>query len=437
MKIKNAFVRTYGCTFNIADSQKISEILLKLNIKTSPEENADLVIVNTCGVKANTEQKILEYLKNLNDKGKDVIITGCLPFISKKTIERVKSLIPNYIAIIHPMHIGYFESIIEDFVLYGKRGTIIEDSFITKIEKSHIIIKNTDSPIGILQVSEGCQGSCSFCATKNARGNVKSFPFENLKEQIDYYLISQKKEIWLTAQDCGIVTPNCNYLFDLFNFIEKKNDNFFVRIGMVNPEHIMKNLSKFIDVFNSNKFFKFLHIPIQSASNKILNLMNRRYNASDIDLIFSTIREKIPKMAISTDVIIGFPQEDLDDFQKTLNFLNKFKPDIVNISKFSSRPGTIAKGFKPLDSIEVKTRSKKVTELVSKITLEKNKEWIGWEGPVLLDEIGKNNTIMGRNPSYKCIVLTNGRIGEIRKVKIVGAKKNFCLGDIIGNKEGL
>ncbi len=437
MKIINAFLKTYGCTFNIADSQKISEILLKLNIQTSSEDNADLIIVNTCGVKANTEQKILVYLKKLYDKGRNVIITGCLPFISSKILQKVQSLIPNYIAIIHPVHIEYVEGQIKDFTLTGKRGTVIDDSINAKLEKSKIMIKNIDSPIGILQISEGCLGACSFCATRNARGTVKSFPLDDLKKQIDSYLLSQKKEIWLTAQDCGIHTPNCNYFFDLCAFISKKPENFFVRIGMVNPEHVIKNLNKFIEILSLNKFFQFLHIPVQSASNKILKLMNRRYNASDIDLIFSTLRERFPRLAISTDVIIGFPQEKQDDFQNTLDFLSKFKPDVVNISKFSSRPGTVAKDLKPLDSIEIKNRSKKVTELVAKITLEKNKEWIGWEGPVLLDEIGKKNTIMGRNTSYKCIVLPEGKIGEIRQVKIIGAEKTFCLGNIISNKEGL
>ncbi len=437
MKIKKAFLKTYGCTFNIADSQKIYEILLKLNIQTSSEENADLIVVNTCGVKSNTEQKILSYLKNLYENGRDVIITGCLPFISKKTFEKIQSIIPNFVAIIHPKQIGYFESVIEEYALKNTRCTVIDESAVTKIEKSKIIIRNQDSPIGILQISEGCLGSCSFCATRNARGIAQPFPLENLKDQIDSFLVSQKKEIWLTAQDCGIIVDHSSNLFRLFDFIAQKQERFYVRIGMVNPEHLLKNINEFLNIFSSNKFFKFLHIPIQSASDKILKLMNRKYNTSDLELIFSLIREKFPEMSIATDVIIGFPQENQDDFQQTINFLSKYKPDVVNISKFSSRPGTVARGFKPLDSIEIKDRSRKITNLVSKITFERNTGWIGWEGPVLLDEKGKENTVMGRNPSYKCIVVTNGKIGEVQQVKIVRAEKTFCLANTIGNKEGL
>lgn len=437
MKINNVFLRTYGCTFNIADSQKIIEVLSTLNIHTSSEDKADLIIVNTCGVKSNTEQKILTYLKKLKDKGRDVIITGCLPFISKNTLERIKSIIPNYVAIIHPKQVGYIGNVIKDFESNKSRCNVINDSNELNLEKSQIMIKNQDSPIGILQISEGCLGCCSFCATKNARGKAKSFPLENLKKQLDCFLLLQKKEIWLTAQDCGVVAQHSNNLFDICNYIVEKRENFYVRIGMVNPEQVIKNLDKFLAIFNSNKFFKFLHIPIQSASNKILNLMNRKYNVSDLELIFSTIREKFPGMSIATDVIVGFPQEDQEDFQQTVNFLNKYKPDVVNISKFSSRPGTIARSYKPLDSKEVKDRSEKVTKLVSKITFERNQYWVGWEGPVLLDEKGKNNTIMGRNPSYKCIVLTNGKIGEIKEVKIICAEKTFCLGNVISDKERL
>jgi len=435
MKIQKVFLRTYGCSFNLADSQKINEILAKLNLHTTTEDKADLIIINTCAVKSNTEQKIISYLKKLNENNKDVIITGCLPFISKKTFVKVKSSIPNYVAIIHPMHIGYIEGIIEEYDTKKIRGTVINDSALLKVEKSQILIKNQDSPIGILQISEGCLGKCSFCATKNARGNFKAFPLENLKKQIDIYLISKKKEIWLTAQDCGIIDTDSKNFFELCKYLSERPEIFFVRIGMMNPEHIKNNLDKFLEIFQSNKFFKFLHIPIQSASNKILNLMNRKYTREDLELIFQSIKEKIPNLTIATDIIVGFPQEDKYDFQETLQFLEKIKPDVINISKFSMRSGTIAKKFKPLDSIEIKERSKKATNLVSEICFEKNKQWIGWEGPLILDEKGKNLSIMGRNPNYKCVVLNNGTIGEIRNVKIIAAEKNYCLGEVINNKQ--
>src|SRR5271157_1015841 len=260
---------------------------------------------------------------------------------------------------------------------------------------------------------------------------------EDLKGQLEIFFEQKKKEIWLTSQDCGINVNNSNVFFDLCDFISKRPEAVLVRIGMINPEQIMKDINKFLRIFESEKFYKFLHIPIQSANNRILQLMKRRYDNEDLAYIFSYFRETFPQFAIATDIITGYPDEKQSEFQDTLDFLQKYNPDVTNVSKFSSRPGTLARQSKPLDSKIVKERSKRAAELVSQISYERNSKWVGWEGQVLLNEIGKNNSIMGRNPYYKCIVVNEGKIGDLIYAKIVAAKKNFCLGTIIGNEKGL
>ena len=398
------------------------------------EETADLLIINTCGVKSNTEQKILIYIEQIGKNRRNAIITGCLPFISGTILEKIKTLVPKFIGIIHPHNISYIDDIIRGFNQNHIIGTVIDNSFSPKLNKSKIFIKNQDSPIGILQISEGCIGNCSFCATKNARGVFHPFPLEDLKKQLDIFFNNNKKEIWLTSQDCGIgISETCDF-FDLCEYISNRPENVFVRIGMINPEQIRKGIDRFLQIFESKKFYQFLHIPIQSANDQVLKKMNRKYRNEDIEYIFSRIRERDPKFSIATDVITGFPGENEAAFEETMDFLKKFSPDIINISKFSNRPGTLAKTFTPIDSKIVKERSKKVTELVNKISTIRNKMWVGWEGLVLIDEKGKKRTFMGRNSYYKCIVLKEGSIGNMNLVKIIAAEKNFCLGTLIHNK---
>jgi MiaB-like tRNA modifying enzyme len=434
-KFKSFFIKTFGCTHNLADSQKMGEILLNLKLKLASEEVADLIIVNSCGVKTNTEQKILAYLDKLGKDNRNVIITGCLPFIASSIMEKIQTLIPKFIGIIHPINISHLESVVESFTEKNATGIIIDKSIEPQQVKSKIFIKNQNSPIGILQISEGCIGNCSFCATKNARGSYHAFPIEDLTAQIDLFLRQNKKEIWLTSQDCGINVNDSDIFFDLCNYIAEIPEKVLFRIGMINPEQIIKEHIKYSKIFESERFYKFLHIPIQSANDRILQLMNRRYTREDLEFIFSILREKDPKFSIATDIIAGFPSEEPNEFQDTLDFLQKFCPDVTNISKFSSRPGTSAKNLKPLDSKIIKARTSKAAEIVSQISLERNKMWVDWEGPIFLNEVGKNNSIMGRNNYYKCIVLKEGNVGDWVFTKIIDAKKNFCLGTILDDEQ--
>jgi len=188
---------------------------------------------------------------------------------------------------------------------------------------------------------------------------------------------------------------------------------YFIRIGMLNPTHLLKIIDNFLKVCEDERIFKFFHIPVQSGSDKVLREMNRNYAVKDFEFIVKKIRNKFKMATIWTDIIVGYPTETEEDFQKSLNLLKKVKPDWTNVSKFGVRRKTKAARLKPLDSEVVKERSIILSELAKKISIEQNKKWLNWEGEILIDEFFK-----GRNFAYKSIHLNSKEIGKFVKVRI-------------------
>jgi MiaB/RimO family radical SAM methylthiotransferase len=197
---------------------------------------------------------------------------------------------------------------------------------------------------------------------------------------------------------------------------------------MMNPVHTKQILNELIKVYKNEKIFKFLHLPVQSGSDRILKLMNRGYNAEDFLEIAERFRKEFPQLTFITDIIVGFPSETDEDFKKTIELIEKIKPDIVNISKFGSRSGTEAAKMKQLDAKTVNGRSAVLHKIVKQISLEKNKEWIGWKGEILIDEIGSSGSFIGRNFAYKPIAIKTKEniFGNLIEVKILDATEN-CL----------
>ena len=200
---------------------------------------------------------------------------------------------------------------------------------------------------------------------------------------------------------------------------------------MMNPMYMSRIRNNLLKSFENNKVFKFLHIPVQSGSDKVLNDMKRGHTAETFRDVTQRFRDKFEKFTISTDIIVGFPTETKEDFEKTTELLEETRPDVVNLSRYSQRPGTDAAEMVQIDVSEVKRRSKIAYELISKISKENNQKWIGWKGEVLFDEEFENQ-VRGRNFAYKPIFVDDEpKIGEISSVKITDATNHSLIGRII------
>jgi MiaB-like tRNA modifying enzyme len=418
------YIETYGCTSNKADSYIITNILTDSGFTQVKQEDAQFLIVNTCAVKEQTENKIKERLKNIDQlyhkfTDKYIIITGCLPHISPDYIDVIKKTIPSFSAIIDLDNFKELPGIFDEIKL-GKKNLIYKSEKI--IDKSEILITHPKGKItGIIPISEGCLGSCTYCCVKHARGKLNCYDPSNIVRNVEHQLRQGIKQIYLTSQDCSIYQYNGTQLSDLVKEIVNLDFEFFLRIGMINPSFLIDNVEQLISIFKLPKVYKFLHLPLQSGSNKILLKMQRKYLISDIIDKIDILRHEFPSLTISTDIICGFPGETEYDFLRTVNLIKWLKPEILNISKFTTRPGTKAKEMNQINSRTIKERSIRLSRVFRNSLRNINNKWEGWKGEVLVLHEGTERTqVFGRNFAYKNVFVDNykGLFGTFINVTI-------------------
>ena len=417
------WVESYGCSASFADSEMISGLIVNGGhtlAKNSSESDLNLVV--TCSVKDATVNKMISRIKNLRKK--PLVVAGCLPKSETKTVEKFS----NKASLIGPNSLGKTLNVI-DTTLMGGRRVELEDSDLSKLGLPKIRLNPT---IGIVEIASGCMSDCTFCETKLSKGDLKSYRIGDIVRQVKTELKEGCKEIWLTSTDNGCYGLDINS--DLPTLIESVSEiprDFKIRVGMMNPMYMPKIRDGLIQSFQNSKVFKFLHVPVQSGSDKVLNDMKRGHTAKTFIDVVERFRRNFSKFTISTDIIVGFPSESEDDFQKTINLLKTTQPDVVNLSRYSRRPGTEAAKWKQVEVSEIRRRSKMIFDLINKISYENNKKWIGWKGKVLFDEKSEDG-IKGRNFAYKPIfVKEKVEIGQNHLVKIIDSTNHSLIGEII------
>jgi len=291
--------------------------------------------------------------------------------------------------------------------------------------------KDITAPISI---AEGCMFACSYCITSIARGKLKSYPTDEILQDVCSALRQGCKEIQLTAQDTGSYGFDLGYdLSNLLTGVCKLKGKYRIRVGMMNPYTALKNIDSIIQAFDDNKIYKFLHMSIQSGDNNILKKMNRKYTVGDFLDIIKKFREKHKDITFSTDIIVGFPTETDEQFKHTIDLIKKIKPDITNITRYSARPYTKAKSMGGrIRTDVVKERSKLSTEVCNEISKENNFKHIGKKYTLLITEEGKNNTMIGRTENYKPVVIKeNVKIGKFIPVEITSSAPTHLFGMLI------
>tara|TARA_B100000029_G_scaffold121610_1_gene115048 strand:- start:957 stop:2225 length:1269 start_codon:yes stop_codon:yes gene_type:complete len=417
------WVEAYGCSASFSDSEMISGLIVNGgHTLADSSEESDLNVIVTCSVKDATAAKMIHRIKESNSK--PLVVAGCLPKAEQQTVEKFAE----NASLLGPNSIGKTLQVIKS-TLDGQKIIALGDTDITKVGLPKIRL---NSAIGIVEIASGCMSECTFCQTKLSKGDLKSYRIGDIVRQVRTEISDGCNEVWLTSTDNGCYGLDIGTdLPELINSVSEIEKQFFIRVGMMNPMYMPKIRDNLLKSFESNKVFKFLHVPVQSGSNKVLNDMKRGHTEQTFRDIIEKFRGNFEKFTISTDVIVGFPTETEEDFEDTLNLLQNTKPDIVNLSRYSQRPGTIAAEMKQIDVTEVKRRSKIAYELISRISEENNKNWIGWEGQVIFDEEHEGQ-VRGRNFAYKPIfVKEKPKIGQISTVKIIDATTHSLIGQIM------
>lgn len=421
------YIDTFGCTFNQADSQIMAGLLKENNLSlTSSIEDADVIIINTCYVKHPTEQKVITKIKRLNNSfpDKKLIISGCMVEIDP--IKLVKTA-PNA-SWIGPHKIQNIVDIVGSVL----DGNIIRDTGYSNKSKVGLPKIRSNPLIHIIQICEGCDGACSYCCTRFARGRLQSYSIETIKKEAEQVISEGCKEIQLTAQDSAAFGKDSGEsLSDLMNAITDIEGDFKVRVGMMHPKSMMDDVTGIINAFKHDKFYKFLHIPIQSGNNKVLNDMNRCHSVEEFKTIIAMFREEIPDISISTDIIVGYPTEDDNAFSDTMKLIQEIKPDFLHISKYMHRPGTSSSHLKEIGYETMKKRSKALKELKESIAIENNRKFIRTNQKVLVTNKGSKGGYVARTNSYKTVIIENAEIGTFLDVIIKDAKPTYLIGSKI------
>ena len=417
------WVEAYGCSASFSDSEMISGLIVNGgHTLADSSEESDLNVIVTCSVKDATAAKMVHRIKESNSK--PLVVAGCLPKAEQHTVEKFAE----NASLLGPNSIGKTLQVIKS-TLDGQKIIALEDTDITKIGLPKIRL---NSAIGIVEIASGCMSECTFCQTKLSKGDLKSYRIGDVVRQVKTEISDGCNEVWLTSTDNGCYGLDIGAdLPELINAVSEIDNKFFIRVGMMNPMYMPKIRDDLLKSFESTKVFKFLHVPVQSGSNKVLNDMKRGHTEQTFRDVTNKFRDKFEKFTISTDVIVGFPTETEEDFEATLKLLKETKPDIVNLSRYSQRPGTYAAEMRQIDVTEVKRRSKTAYELINEICEENNKNWIGWEGQVIFDEEHEDQ-IRGRNFAYKPIfVKEKPKIGQISTVKIIDSTTHSLIGQIM------
>lgn len=432
---KKYFLRTYGCQMNVHDSEEIRSYLEKLGfINTENIEEANLIVLNTCAIRENARDKVIGFLgkckylkKNHNDL--KIVLAGCMT-------EQ-----PDFIEIIQKKH-PYVDILIGTHNIHDLPKLLINEEKKQTIE----VYSNSDEVIeGInytrdskitawVNIMYGCDKFCTYCIVPYTRGRERSRKLENILEEVEHLKQNGYKEITLLGQNVNAYGRDIGETFS--HLLESVAKTGIERIRFV-TSHPWNFTDEMIDVISKYKnIMPYIHLPIQSGSNDILKKMNRRYTKEEYLELFHKMKEKIPNVAITTDIIVGFPGETEKDFEDTLNIVRECKYDGAYTFIFSKREGTPAAKMEDNTSMKEKEeRLQRLNELVNEYSNQSNQKLLNKEVEVLvLGESEKDsNKVYGYTDTMKLVNISGNKdiIGKLVKVRITDAKSFSLDGNFI------
>ena len=420
------YIDSYGCTFNKADGQIMAGILLEneIDIVDSVEE-ADVIIINTCYVKLPTENKVIYRIQKLqkNFPDKKIVVSGCMVEIDPEKLEAIG---PNC-SWIGPHQLNKSA----DVVSAAYCGEIIRETGFSKESKVCVPKVTGDSLIHIIQICEGCLGACTFCCTRFARGPLNSYPIEDIVREAREAIENGACEIQLTAQDTAAFGRDSGEkLSNLIKEVANLDGDFRVRVGMMHPKSILNDVDEIIDAIKHPKVYNFIHLPIQSGSDKVLSEMRRGHTIGQYLDIVSKFKSAIPDLTLAVDVIVGYPTETDEDFDMTVDLLETVRPSLIHLSKYQHRKGAISSSLKVIPHDVMKKRSKFLSEIKSKITENENRELVGSYQNVLVIEKGSKGGFIAKTDSYIPVIVDDAELGTFVRVKIIEATSTYLKSEL-------
>lgn len=384
----------------------------------SAEPEADAHVLVTCTVVERTQRDMEQRIAALRDTGKPLLVTGCM---ARAQGNAVLKLAPEAL-VLPPQNLHQVAEWLE-----AGEPTPLRASPRTGLPR------RLEGAVSTHVINDGCVGRCSFCITKLARPGLASFGQEGIAQDVRAAVAQGAVEVRLTSQDTAAWgRERRTGLAELLKAMAALEGDFAVRVGMMNPMAVKPLMPGLVEAFDSPRVFQFLHLPVQSGSERVLAAMRRDHTARDFLDIAASFRARLPELTLWTDVIVGFPGETYGDVRDTLAVLEEAQPDVVNVTRFSPRPGTKAALMEDkVPGWRAKEWSREAHEVRMQLALRRNLAWVGREAEALVTEPGKEGTVMARLANYKPVVLPGRPLGARVRVHVTGATETYLHGEVL------
>ena len=410
-------IETYGCTSNRGESRQIESALRDAgHYPVDGPEAADVAIMNTCTVVEKTERNMLRRARELESETADLIVTGCMALAQGEEFR---------------------EEGVDAQILHWDDvpAAVTNGECPTPGPGTEPVL---DGIVGILPIARGCLSNCSYCITKFATGRVDSPPVEENVEKARALVHAGAKELRITGQDTGVYGWDTGErkLPELLDRICTEIDgDFRVRVGMANPGGIHGIREELVEVFDRHdELYNFIHLPIQSGSDTVLEDMRRQHRVEQFVEIVETFDEELDYWTLSTDFIVGFPTETEADHEQSMALFREVRPEKVNVTRFSKRPGTDAAEMKGLGGTLKKERSKAMSELKREVVAEAYESMIGETHRVMAVREGTGDSMKCRDEAYRQIIVRNADDrgidpGDVLDVEITSHQTVYAFGE--------
>ena len=438
---KKIFIKTFGCQMNVYDSNRIYDSVKKIGFKkTNDQKNADCFVLNTCHIRDKAKEKVYHEIgrikKIYKKKAKPImIVAGC---VAQAENQEMLKREPYIDVVIGPQSYHKINDLLKKFVSNDQKEETEFDT-ISKFEYFDKIENESNKISAFLTIQEGCDKFCHFCVVPYTRGPEYSRPFNKILSEAEILINNGAKEITLLGQNVNAysyIENSKEYrISNLINELEKYSELQRIRYTTSHPRDMTDDL---INCYaNNKKLMPFVHLPIQSGSNKILKLMNRKHTVEEYMNTYEKIKKINSEIEFSSDFIISYPGETNDDFNETLELVKKIK--FINSYSFifSPRPGTKAAELKLIDNEISKERLKKIQKYLFDHQISMNRSFEKKSIEVLVEnKIQGQSKLFGRNKYLNSVIFDGheNNIGKMLKVKIESSNQNSLFGKIENNK---
>lgn len=397
--------------------------------KTFNPEEADLIIINTCSVRSESELKAVHALEKYSEVAKKrnskVLVTGCMVKLNPYKLYHVNK-----------DAIYVTPSLIKEIPEILSKDKLTTNLFIGGSDRLYEVIPRYEGngPYE-LPIASGCLGSCSFCSVKFTRGILYSYRPSSIKQAFEEAVKKGAKEIYLTAQDTAAygldVSTN---LCELIEGLLEIEGEYRIRIGMFTPWLGFKIKDGLKKIYHNEKVYKFCHVPVQSGDDRILAEMQRPHTVEEFKNFIKELRNEHPDLFIATDIIVGYPGEDEGAFENTIKLVEEIQFDKVHVAQYSQRPFTKAAALIQLPDSIKKRRSKLLVEICDEITLRKNLNFVGRVLKVLITGKGEKGFLEARAQDYRCVIVKSedtSLIGSFREVEVESATPHYLIARLV------